>query len=74
MIKVISYFEKKLNDNFSIWDLGSLKLYGGIFGLIIGAYYPEIVFKYLWIFLLIFLILIIRYMYLLFVKTLIDKT
>lgn len=68
MEKVISFYEKRIRENFSIWDIGFLKVYGLIIGLFIGVYYPEVVFKFLSAFLFIFAVLLFRYMYLLFIK------
>jgi hypothetical protein len=54
--------------NFTNWDYGFLKIYGLIPGLILGAFFPAFVKEYLWVFVAIFLILLTRYLYLLFVK------
>ena len=68
MNELISFFEDKMKANFTTWDIGLLKTYGAIFGLIVGAYFPAFVLKYLWLFVGIFLILMFRYLYLLFIK------
>jgi hypothetical protein len=68
MKNIIKYWDKKLRNNFSFWDLGLLKTYGMIPGLILGALFPEFIMKYLWIFLGVFGFLMVRYVYLLFIK------
>ncbi len=54
--------------NFSFLDYGFLKIYGAIFGLLVGAYYPEVVKTYTWFLVTLFLLLMGRFLYLLFVK------
>ncbi len=68
MKKFISYWDKKLRNDFSFWDLGMLKTYGMIPGLILGALFPDFIMDNLWIFLSVFLVLMFRYLYLLFIK------
>lgn len=58
----------RMFENFTRWDFGFLKLYGWTFGIILGAYFPEFVKTYLVVFATIFLILLVRYVYLLFLK------
>ena len=36
-------FEEKVKQNFNIWDVAMTKWVGILFGLIVGAYYPEII-------------------------------
>lgn len=62
------HFEKKLDQNFTFWDISFLKLYGLLFGLILGANFPAIIFKSMYGLITIFLILMVRYLYLLFIK------
>jgi len=45
-----------------------LKTYGAIPALILGAYFPAFVKRYLWIFVAVFVVLFLRYCYLLFIK------
>ncbi len=59
---------KRMKDNFTDWDYGFLKLYGALFGMIVGAYFPEFVKSNLIIVIIVFTILLVRYMYLLFFK------
>ena len=68
MKKLINNWEKKLKNDFGFWDLGFLKVYGMIPGLILGALFPEFIMKYLWILLIVFGVLMVRYFYLLFIK------
>lgn len=58
----------KMSQNFTKWDYGLLKTYGAIFGLLVGAYFPEIIKQGQFVLLSIFLIILFRYIYLLFIK------
>ncbi len=69
MKNFIDKMYKQMDNNFTRWDYGLLKTYGGIFGLLIGAYFPDFVKDNQVIFGSIFFILLVRYCYLLFVKT-----
>ena len=53
---------------FGFWDIGFLKLYGAIFGAIVGAYFPEVIKAALIPLVIISAILAVRYLYLLFLK------
>ena len=68
MSNLIEKLYSKMEANFTRWDYGFLKLYGGIFGLMVGAYYPTFVKTYLWIFVTAFVVLLLRYCYILFFK------
>ena len=68
MKNIIHYWDKKIRNDFSFWDLGMLKTYGMIPGLILGAFFPEFVMQYLWLFVTLFAVLALRYGYLLFIK------
>ncbi|NNE25765.1 MAG: hypothetical protein HKN09_02880 [Saprospiraceae bacterium] len=59
---------KKRMDKFGFWDIGFLKLYGAIFGAIVGAYFPEIIKAAVVPLAIIFVLLASRYLYLLFIK------
>jgi hypothetical protein len=65
---LIAFLEKKTNENFTFWDIGLLKTYGAIPGLILGAFFPEFIKQYLWLFIAVFVVLMFRYLYLLFIK------
>ncbi len=69
MKKLTQYLFREMKNNFSNSDYGLLKTYGAIPGLILGAYFPEFVFKYLSILIIIFTLLFMRYIYLLFFKS-----
>lgn len=68
MIQLLKFMKKKVRKNFTFWDIGLLKTYGAIPALILGAYFPAFVKRYLWIFVAIFVVLLVRYCYLLFIK------
>jgi len=67
-MNIITTMFKKVRNNFTDWDVGFLKIYGAIPGLILGAYFPDVIKQNLWVFVPIFLMLLVRYTYLLFVK------
>ena len=64
---MINYLKKRIN-KFGFWDIGFLKMYGAIFGAIIGAYFPEVIKAILIPLVVIFILLAVRYFYLLFIK------
>jgi len=68
MKNLIEKLVARMKANFTWLDYSFLKLYGGIFGLIIGSFFPEFVQNNLWIFVAIFTVLLVRYCYLLFFK------
>jgi len=68
MIQFLKSMDRKVRKDFTFWDLGLLKTYGAIPALILGAYFPAFVKRYLWIFVAIFIVLLVRYCYLLFIK------
>lgn len=55
-------------EKMSLIDIGLLKLYGFTFGILIGSAFPEFGVSYRLIFLLIFVVLFLRYFYVLFLK------
>lgn len=67
-MKILNYFKEVIDKHFTFWDISLLKTYGAIPGLILGAYFPEVVFQFLWPLIAIFSVLLIRYSYLLFIK------
>lgn len=68
MNKVLNFVDQKVRKNYSIWDLGLLKTYGAIPGLLIGAYFPDFIIEYTWLLIGIFIILMTRFIYLIFLK------
>jgi len=68
MKKFLEHMVDKVRNDFTVWDIGLLKTYGAIPGLILGAYFPQFVKQYLWVFIFIFGVLFVRYVYLLFFK------
>jgi len=68
MIKFFESIVDKVRNDFTFWDIGLLKTYGAIPGLIIGAFFPEFVKQYIGFFILVFAILFLRYVYVLFLK------
>ena len=68
MKKLLKKLMARMKANFTWLDYSFLKLYGGLFGLMIGSFFPEFVQANLWIFVGLFTILLIRYCYLLFFK------
>ena len=61
---------KRVRKTYTDWDIALLKTYGAIPGLLIGAYFPEFIVKIQLPLLIVFLIMLVRYVYLLFfVKT-----
>lgn len=55
---------KKLN----VWDIGALKVYVLLIGMIIGAYFPGFVMQYLWIIVAIIVLLMLKLLYKVFKK------
>lgn len=68
MKSFLDKIDQKVRLNFTKWDLGFLKTYGAIPGLILGAYFSVFIKKYLLLLCIVFFILMIRYCYLLFFK------
>ena len=58
----------KVRNDFTTVDLGLLKLYGALFGLVMGAYFPDFARRYLPVLVGLFLLLLVRFLYLLFRK------
>lgn len=65
MLRLLRTMDHRIRTRFSIWDIGLLKTYGAIPGLILGALFPEFVLQNLWIWIGIFVVLAFRYLYLL---------
>ncbi len=68
MANLLVHINNKMQANFTFWDYGFLKVYGAIFGLILGANFPGFVYKFQWYFIGVFLIIMFRFLYLLFLK------
>lgn len=68
MKNLIKNMHEKMLANFTLMDYGFLKLYGAIFGLVVGAFFPTVVKTNLVMLVVIFCLLLIRYCYLLFWK------
>jgi len=66
MITFLENMVDKVRNDFNFWDLALLKSYGAIPGLILGAFFPLFVKQYLWIFIIFWSILFVRYVYVLF--------
>lgn len=64
MIKILERVYSKL----TIWDMGLLKLYGALFGLLVGWYFHEQLTAWVPFIVGAFLILMLRFLYVLFVK------
>jgi hypothetical protein len=56
----------RIPSNWSIWDFGLFKWASIVFGIVVGAYISPFVKSYLWLFIVIFLLLVIRPMVLYF--------
>ena len=68
MIDFFTNMVDKVRNDFTFWDIGLLKTYGAIPGLILGAFFPEFVKQNLWVFIFIFGVIFIPYIYVLFFK------
>ncbi len=68
MISMYQYLMRKMKENFTDFDYGLLKLYGALFGLVVGAFFPEIIKDNLFLIVGVFLLLLSRYIFLLFIK------
>ncbi|MFK8006301.1 MAG: hypothetical protein AB8H03_08025 [Saprospiraceae bacterium] len=68
MKNLIKIMHERMLANFTLMDYGFLKVYGAIFGLVVGAFFPTFVKSNLVVFIIIFSLLLIRYLYLLFWK------
>ena len=55
---------KKLN----VWDIGALKVYCLLIGVVIGAYFPEFVMQHLWTIIAVIVLLMIKLLYKVFKK------
>lgn len=58
----------KVRTDFTLLDLGLLKVYGALFGLVVGAFFPDFVLRYLPVLIGVFTVLLIRFLYLLWRK------
>ncbi len=68
MIRLYQFLFQRMKDNFTDFDYSFLKLYGALFGAIVGAYFPEFIKSNLILFAGVFLLLLSRYIYVLFIK------
>ena len=65
MMTFLRHYSQKIRSNFTTVDLGLLKLYGALFGIVLGAFFPEFVLRNLTVFISAFILLLIRFLYLL---------
>ncbi len=65
---MIGFIKTKVERHFTFWDIGLLKTYGAIPGLMIGAYFPQIIINVQLLLGVIFGALLFRYVYLIFIK------
>jgi hypothetical protein len=68
MIPFLKNIDDKVRKEFTFWDLGFLKTYGAIPGMLIGAYFTDFVISIQWILIALFTLLLIRYIYLLWIR------
>ncbi len=68
MRTLISYMSRRMKENFTFWDYGFLKTYGFLAGLLVGAFFPLVIKEVAWFIVALFLILLFRYVYLLFLE------
>lgn len=68
MLRFYNYMIRKMKANFTDLDLGMLKTYGFLGGLIVGAYFPEFIKNNLIIIGGVLALLFFRYVYLIFIK------
>lgn len=64
---IMDWYNKKLK-NLNVWDIGALKIYVLLFGMIIGAYFPEWVMQNLLIIVAVIVLLMIKLLYKVFKK------
>lgn len=64
---IMDWYNEKLK-NLNVWDIAALKTYCLLIGIVIGAYFPEFVIKYLWTIIAIIVLLIIKLMFKVFKK------
>ncbi len=66
MKNFIDQMVEKLRVNFTTMDFGFLKVYGALFGAVLGAYFNEFVLENVFWIACLFAILLVRFMYLIF--------
>ena len=54
--------------NWTIWDLGMFKWASIVFGIVVGAYIHTLVKSHLWVFIVVFVLLAVRPMYVYFMR------
>ena len=64
---IMDLYDKKIK-SLNVWDIGALKVYVLLIGMIIGAYFPGFVMQYLWIIVAIIVLLMLILMYKVFKK------
>ncbi|MFH0867919.1 MAG: hypothetical protein V1831_01280 [Candidatus Woesearchaeota archaeon] len=64
---IMNWYNKKLK-KLNIWDIGALKTYCLLTGIVIGAYIPGFVNQYFWILIAIIAVLMVKLMYKVFKK------
>jgi putative Mn2+ efflux pump MntP len=64
---LIAWYNEKIK-KLNVWDIGALKTYVFLFGLIIGAYFPGFVKQYLWVIIILIILLVIKLIYKVFKK------
>ncbi len=64
---LIKWMDKQTK-NFTIWDFSVLKTYAFLIGMVLGAYVAGFVQQYVWYFVAVIIILMIRLLYLMFKK------
>ncbi|MEM7575593.1 MAG: hypothetical protein AAF433_22005 [Bacteroidota bacterium] len=65
MLSLLKEIDHRVRTRFSIGDIGLLKTYGALPGLVLGAFFPEFVLQNLWIWIALFLLIAFRFLYLL---------
>lgn len=66
LMKLFPSLFRKVRQTYTDWDIANLKIYGAIAGLLIGAYFPDFIIRIQVPLLIVFSILLLRYLYLLF--------
>jgi len=61
-------FLKRVYSKLSIWDMGFLKIYGALFGILVGWYFHEQITSWVPLIVGAFIALMLRFLYVLFVK------
>ena len=64
---IMDWYDKKIK-SLNVWDIGALKVYVLLIGMIIGAYFPEWVMQNLLIIVIVIVLLMIKLLYKVFKK------